>query len=329
MAAARNRIPARAPNDISPNLAIYKPSPVDNCCYDCVWDFFTLNPEFISHINSNLNAWTSFTALSWAVSLISTVLNAPVFLRLDIRSATEFGLNAIPVKFRVLPSLVMVSSQTASVLLMVSATRFSRSTGPDCADLSSSMTFTRRSYMSAFFLLASYFAFTSARRWFSRTAFCRFFSSTSCSRCTHICATPINTTSAPAKIRPRMIVLDPSPPPPLAATVLARRPPRVVFFGIPSRLMRIIGLQSSSGPNPPQPRVVPGFVPICRAPSNQREEQCVGTGSALPPVVKTPAAKLLPGQERVTIHPPGKCVQCARLKPWHGRSQTSSGFRAR
>src|SRR5579864_1907745 len=329
MAAARNRIPARAPNDISPNLAIYKPSPVDYCCYDALWDLFTLNPEFISQINSNLKAWTSFTALSWAVSLISTVLNAPVFLRLAIRSATEFGLNAIPVKFSVLPSLVMVSSQTASVLLMVSATRFSRSTGPDCADFSSSMTLTRRSYMSAFFLLASYLALTSASLWFSRTAFCRFFSSTSCSRCTHTWASPINTASAPAKIKPRMRVLDPSPPP-VVATVLARRPPpRVVFFGTPSRLMRIIGLQSSSGPGPPQPRAVPGSVPICRVPENQPAEQCVETGSALPPARRIPAAELPPGPEHVTIRPPGKCVQCARRTPWPERSQTSSEFRAR
>src|ERR1700743_842792 len=82
------------------------------------------------------------------------------------------------------------------------------------------------------------------------------FSRLSCWRPTHTCASPIRTTSAPTKTRPRIMVLEPSPPP--VATVLARLPPpRADFFGTPSKLMRIIGLQSSSGPNPLQLRAVP------------------------------------------------------------------------
>src|ERR1051326_8379318 len=206
--------------------------PTLNCWpYDCFCTF-PVNVGAISQFSSNLNACTSFTEASCNVSLISTVLNAPVFLKLAIKSATALGLSAMPVKFSVLPSLVIVSSQTASVEFTVSATRFSRFTGPACAALSSSITRTRRSYRSAFFLLASYFAFTSASRWFSRMALCRSFSSLSCVCWTHTWASPISTARAPTKISASTTVLDPSPPGTDAA--VARRP-RDVFFGIPSR----------------------------------------------------------------------------------------------
>src|SRR5262249_301942 len=117
-----------------------------------------------SQFSSNLNACPSFTWASCSVSLISTVLNAPDFLRLAIRSATALGLRAVPVNVSVLPSFVKVSSQMASVLLIVSATMFSRLTGPDCAPLSSSITLTLPSYMSAFLLLDSYSPLSPRRR---------------------------------------------------------------------------------------------------------------------------------------------------------------------
>src|SRR5262249_697458 len=51
-----------------------------------------------------------------------------------------------------------------------------------------------------------------------------------------------------------------SPPPPPPALPAAAAPPRrLPFFGLgtPKRLIRIIALQNSLGPIPPQPRVVP------------------------------------------------------------------------
>src|SRR6185437_6666114 len=94
------------------------------------YDSFTLLDNPISQMSSNLKACNSFTEESCEVSLISTVLNAPVLRKFVIRSATASALSAIPTKFKLLPSEVMESSHTASVLLTVSATRFSRLTGP-------------------------------------------------------------------------------------------------------------------------------------------------------------------------------------------------------
>src|SRR5262249_53928152 len=109
--------------------------------YDC---FCTLLEKPISQMSSNLNACTSLIWASCAVSLISTDLNCPVFLRFAIRSATASALKARPVKFRFLPSVVIVSSHIASVLLTVSATMLSISTGPFCASFRSWMTLTLR-----------------------------------------------------------------------------------------------------------------------------------------------------------------------------------------
>src|SRR5262249_40051761 len=95
--------------------------------YDC---FCTLSEKPFSQISSNLNACTSLIALSCDVSLISTDLNCPVFLRFAIKSATASALKARPVKVRFLPFVVIVPSHTASVLLTVSATRLSISTVP-------------------------------------------------------------------------------------------------------------------------------------------------------------------------------------------------------
>ena len=77
---------------------------------------------------------------------------------------------AVPTRLMFLPSSFIVLSHTASVLLTVPATVFSRSEGPDCASCNWWITFTRRSYNWNTFSRSWYFAFTTASLAFSAFA---------------------------------------------------------------------------------------------------------------------------------------------------------------
>src|SRR5438445_12189893 len=111
---------------------------------------------------------------------------------------------------------------------------------------------------------------------------------------------------------------------------LADDAPRSFFaFGVPSRLIRIIGLQNSSGPSPQPPPAVRDYAPLVRLLPLPWAAQFSGMGQTTPPASKTPAAATRLIRELWTSRPPGKSSRYALLTNWRGRSRMSSEFRAR
>src|SRR5215467_7753680 len=101
---------------------------------------------------------------------------------------------------------------------------------------------------------------------------------------------------------------------------------RFFGFGVPSRLIRIIVRQSSSGPSPQPPpsgrhyhRSIPLPLPL---PAPQSFE----TDSEFPPAAQTPGATppVIPALSMT--HPQRRSSRCARLPRSHGRNQMSSEF---
>src|SRR5450432_2592420 len=106
--------------------------------------------------------------------------------------------------------------------------------------------------------------------------------------------------------------------------------PRLPFvFSTPSRLIRIIGFQSSSGPSPRPLPSGPHFLPPFQPPSRWLAGQCVGRDSELRLVERTPDVAPPAVLGFSPNRPPEKSFQCARPRCWRGRSQTSSEFRGR
>src|SRR5215469_10233612 len=124
------------------------------------------------------------------------------------------------------------------------------------------MTLALCSNKSAFLLAASYLFLTSANLAFS-----------CCSRCkstmTYQPHKPALTTIR--KTSTSMAVLGPSP----TLTGAEGRLPRFAL-GTPSRLMRIINFQTSSGPDLLRLQAAPDSVPECRSRTHPPEAECAG-----------------------------------------------------
>src|SRR5579862_2844093 len=124
---------------------------------------------------------------------------------------------------------------------------------------------------------------------------------------------------------------EPMSPISIAGIVGKAAPPARLFFPLDdsSRLILIIGIQSSSKPSPPLPPAGQDFAPPAPLRAHPPAAQPAGMDSAIPPASKTPAAKLPSSPEPSPTLRRDKSFQCARLPRWRGRNRMSSEFPAR
>src|ERR1700733_10834719 len=104
-------------------------------------------------------------------------------------------------------------------------------------------------------------------------------------------------------------------------------PPRLFFpLEDSSRLILIIGIQSSSKPSPPLPPAGPRSAPPVPHPDRPPAAPLSETDSTIQPASKIPAATLPLIPALLPSLRPDKFSRCARPLRWPGRSQTSSEF---
>src|ERR1700688_2485683 len=96
-------------------------------------------------------------------------------------------------------------------------------------------------------------------------------------------------------------------------------PARLFFpFAVSSRLILIIGIQSSSKPNPPLLPVGPHSAPPVRLRGPPLGVPLAGMDSTIRPAWKIPAVMLPPDPALSLIRRPDKSSRCARLLRWPG-----------